>query len=367
MSSDSSSPATLIFPALNRAAQEYFNLARLRGERVVAAASEYDDAMASVFGELILLPYVYDEAFAPQFLELIRSRGVHQIYAPVASVYTFLETFIDDRKLPTRLLGASPIREQVEAYRQLRGKAEDALTFIEHCAASPPSTLSRFDIAAIFRQAGNIYGESNDQKIAAMMAIFASAPKGDVVEIGSLMGRSAFVLQYLARHYDVGPVLSVDPLSAETAVQADSPEVVRSTMVNQWDYDVLREAAVVNLLPTAASRFNYLRLESEHGFEVYRAQRTITSPHFGEVAYGGKIAVIHIDGNHDFRQVNKDCELWLTLLAPGAWLILDDYLWSHGDGPYRVGNTLLAERWDDIDRAFVCGKALFVKFRGAGR
>jgi hypothetical protein len=365
MSPNYSSPATLIFPALNHAAQDYFNLARLRGERVVAAASEYEDAIASVFGELILLPYVYDAAFAQQFLELIGSRSIHQVYAPVASVYTFLETFIDDQKLPIRLIGASPIRQQVEAYRNLRGKAEDAQAFVEQCAGTPSSTLSLFDIAAIMRQASNIYGESNDQKIAAMMAIFASAPKGDVVEIGSLMGRSAFVLQYLARHYDVGPVLSVDPLSAETAVQADSPEVVRSSMVNQWDYDVLREAFVVNLLPTAAGRFNYLRMESEHGFEVYRARRTIATPHFGEVAYRGNIAVIHIDGNHDFRQVKKDCELWLTLLVPGAWLILDDYLWSHGDGPYRVGNTLLDERKDDIDRSFVCGKALFVKFKRA--
>ena len=46
-----------------------------------------------------------------------------------------------------------------------------------------------------------------------------------------------------------------------------------------------------------------------------------------------RIAVIHIDGNHDHDCCRRDCELWLTRLAPQVWLILDDYLWAHGDGP----------------------------------
>ncbi len=52
------------------------------------------------------------------------------------------------------------------------------------------------------------------------------------------------------------------------------------------------------------------------------------------------------------------------LLLPGAWLVLDDYIWAHGDGPYLIGNELLREEWKRIECAFVCGKALFVKFMG---
>lgn len=104
-------------------------------------------------------------------------------------------------------------------------------------------------------------------------------------------------------------------------------------------------------------------MESEFAFDVYQKQGVIRSEHFGDVSYSGKISVIHIDGNHDYKQVNKDCELWLTRLAPGAWVIIDDYIWAHGDGPYRVGNSLLEKRWQDIERAFVCGKALFIQFR----
>ncbi|NBQ05037.1 MAG: class I SAM-dependent methyltransferase [Actinobacteria bacterium] len=80
------------------------------------------------------------------------------------------------------------------------------------------------------------------------------------------------------------------------------------------------------------------------------------------VEYERHVAVIHIDGNHDYSSVREDCELWLTRLVPGAWLILDDYIWAHGDGPYRMGNELLRDEVDRIERAFVSGKALFVKF-----
>jgi len=63
--------------------------------------------------------------------------------------------------------------------------------------------------------------------------------------------------------------------------------------------------------------------------------------------------------NHDYGSVKKDCELWLDRMLPGSWLILDDYIWAHGDGPYRAGNELLLDQPERIGCAFVCGKALF--------
>lgn len=353
---------TLIFPALTQAALDYLDAARNRGEAVVAASSVFDAQSEAAFGNLTVLPYVYDSAFREAFLELVGTTGVTRIYSPVASVHAFLGDFIKQERLKVELIGNSPIQQQVEIYRRLRNKAESARPFVQACAAVP-NTLSRLNIEAVLRYAASVYGESNEDKLAAMIGIFASAPKGDVVEIGSLMGKSASVMQYLARYYDVGNVLSIDPLSPETSIQREFPSAVQHAMDSQWDYEILREAFVVNLLPLAYGRFNYLRMGSERGYDVYQTRKTIDSEEFGEVSYTGAIAVIHIDGNHDFEHVHQDCELWLQSLAPGAWLILDDYIWAHGDGPYRVGNTLLDVRRDDIERAFVCGKALFVKFR----
>jgi len=353
---------TLIFPAITQSALDYLDAARRRGEQVVAASSIHDPHMENAFGKLSLLPYIYDEGFSQQFLAFASSQGIKRIYAPVASVHAFLETLIAKEKPGFQLVDSSPIRRQVESYRKLRAKAQEAHRFICDCADNIPSAISWFDAAAIFRQADTIYGESNSDKLTAMMAVFSSAPKGDVIEIGSLMGKSIFVMQYLARHYLIGGVLSVDPLSAKTSTQNDTASEALAVMDTQWDYTILREAFAINLLPFSGN-FNYLRMESERGFEVYSHNPKVNSSHFGDVTYTGKIAVIHIDGNHDFYQVNKDCEQWLTRLVPGAWVILDDYIWSHGDGPHRVGNTLLEKRKKDVERAFVCGKALFIKFR----
>lgn len=355
-------PATLIFPATNQAARDYFQAAQRRGERCLAASSVREFPASSVFGTVAHLPYIYDAGFPRYFLDLVEAHNVGRVYSPVASAHAWLEAFIAERKLKLEIVGTSPIRQQVESYQGLRDEAASLHGFVDRCAGGV-STLSTLDIAAILRHAGNIYGESSEDKIAAMMAIFADAPKGDVVEIGVLMGRTAFVLAYLARHYGTGAVLAVDPWSAASAVQDDSPDIIRSTLVAEWDCELLHEAFVINLLPFAGRGFNYLRMESERAFDAYRDQRRVATPHFGEVSYVGEISVLHVDGNHDYCHVSKDCELWLSRLAPGGWLVLDDYLWAHGDGPLRVGNALLEQKRSYIERAFVCGKALFVKFK----
>lgn len=356
------SSATLIFPATNRAARDYFEAAQRRGERVIVASSVQDAEAASVYGNVVHLPYIYDAGFAEHFLGLVEAQNIGRVYSPVASAYAFLAAFIAAQGLVLELVGASPIRQQVESYMALHARAKRAQTFVERCAEGR-SSLSVLDIAAIYHQADCIYGESSDDKISTMIAIFADAPRGDVVEIGALMGKSTFVLTYLARYYGTGSVLAVDSWSADSAVQKDSPRMIQTTLVNEWDHEVLHEAFIINLLPIATRGFNYLHMESERAFGLYYEGGRIFTSHFGEVSYSGEIAVIHIDGNHDFRHVSKDCELWLSRLAPGGWAILDDYLWAHGDGPRRVGDTLLRERCEKIERAFVCGKALFLKFR----
>lgn len=120
---------------------------------------------------------------------------------------------------------------------------------------------------------------------------------------------------------------------------------------------------MVNMVPLRTDDHAHLRLPAELAFAVYAGGEPILSPLGRRVDYSGRIAVIHIDGNHDYACVKQDCKLWLGRMVPGAWLILDDYVWAHGDGPRRVGDELLREQTDHIECAFTCGKALFVKLR----
>ena len=311
-----------------------------------------------------MLPYVHEQTFPGLFLDLIKQRNITRVYAPVAAVYSWLDRFISKNDLAIRLTGDSPIKREMKRFNRLMGKVANYRSFIDECAGGV-SDLGDLEIAAVFRMASNIYGESNEHKIAAMMAVFSSAPRGDVIEIGALVGKSASVLSWLARRYQTGNVLVIDPWQSEAARQYDSPDTVRVDMVGEWEYEMLPQGFVINTLPIGLGNFNYLRQESAKGFEIFRQNRSAVSAAFGKVDYQGRIAVIHIDGNHDYAQVRQDCELWLPLLVGGGWLILDDYVWAHGDGPHRVGNALLEWRAQDIERAFVCGKALFVKFGGA--
>lgn len=353
--------AILVFPATHPAGRDFVEAARERGEHVICASSVADAELEQELGQLLRLPHVHETDFQHRLLELVDRYRITGIYSPVAVVYSWLDKFIRTNDVPLRLIGDSPVQREMSRFNRLMEKAGRYKKFIDDCADGH-GDLSLLEIASIFKTANGIYGESNDQKIAAMMAIFSSAPTGDVIEIGSLAGKSAAVLALLARRYRTGHVLAIDPWLAGPATQLDSPVAVQVDVVNEWDFETFPKNFTINVLPAGLGILNYLRLESAKGFEAFRKCPEVSSPIFGKVSYQGKASVIHIDGNHDYSQVKQDCELWLQLMSPDGWLILDDYLWAHGDGPYRVGNALLIDRANDIERSFVCGKALFIKF-----
>lgn len=350
---------TLIFPSTVSAAWEYYEHARRRGEAVVAASSLSYDETAAKFPKWFRLPTIYDPAFAEAFLALVRELDIRRVYSPVAAVHAFLQDLIRKRSLSIEQIGTPPSADVKRTYESLLDRTADAQSLIQ-AIGGERAALSHIEIAAVLRHADTIFGETNETKIAGVMAAFASAPKGDVVEIGALMGRSAFVLDWLAKRYDIGPVLAVDPWKTDSAIQNDSSDMMRG-LTKTWDWDLVADAFVINMLPVAGLRFNFLRLESADAHRAYLAGQ-VTSEPFGTVEYSNRISVLHIDGNHDYRCVRKDCDLWLPHLQPGGWLVLDDYRWFHGDGPQRVGDALLKQYGTRIEVSFVCGDALFARF-----
>ncbi len=351
--------ATLVFPAIGQTANDYCAAAIERGERVVCASSmtSIDDG---ALGQVHPLPSIYDQSFSIQFEKLIASEGITRIFCPVAAVFDFMRRTLPSIETQVKLLGCSPIEQQISQHRALLVRAR-RFEMLVHQISSSENRLSTLEIASILRQATLIYGESNDEKLAALMAIFSSAPPGDVIEIGSLMGRSAFVLLYLAWRYRIGPVLSIDPWQAHEAIQHKSPKEFQA-LVDEWDFEVIADGFMINMIPFRRDDHAHLRMTSEEGFRTYTGTAAITSQLGQSIPYSRKVSVIHIDGNHDLDAVQKDCDLWLDRMVPGGWVVLDDYLWAHGDGPYRVGNKLLKARDSQIERSFVCGKALFIKF-----
>jgi hypothetical protein len=355
--------ATLIFPCCVPDAVAYAAAARERGENVVAASSLAYDASANKFATWFRLPSIYDVDFSRQLSVAAAKYSIARIYSPVPVAHAALQRLARKGKISIPVVGEMATDRHAREHRDLMDSARVAHDLIQ-AMTERRSPLSVLEVASVLRQCAGIFGESDEAKIAAMMAIFADAPPGDTIEIGVLAGRTACALALMAQRHGTGPVLVVDPWNTAEAFQAESTKDVQ-TVLESWNTAAQFESFAVALLPIAASgRFNYLVGTSRQACRFWSDRKTVETPLFGTVRYSGAISILHVDGNHDFAHVSEDCAQWLPHLVPRGWLILDDYVSYHCDGPRRVGNSLLEEHARRVERAFVCGKALFIKLAG---
>jgi hypothetical protein len=220
--------------------------------------------------------------------------------------------------------------------------------------------MSEIELAALFRHADIIPGQCDHEKIDALCQIARQCCSGDLVEIGVLWGKSAFILARLARCYDIGNLLCVDPWSIEYLTQHDEKGLVDSVS-RQWDTEEALIVFEMNLLPYNANHVNYLRLPSTDGAQHYRQHQSATTASFGTTDYCGNIAILHIDGNHSYAAAKADILAWSSFVIERGWIIVDDYIWPYGNGPKRAGDEFFAENNGKISTAFVIGSALFLQ------
>ncbi|OAN55996.1 hypothetical protein A6A04_10575 [Paramagnetospirillum marisnigri] len=330
--------------------------AQRRGEQVIGASSLDHDPDRVKFRDWEWLPFVFAPEFDAQFAALVARRHVTRVVSFHGAVWAHLARLLPSLPNPPEL---HPPRSPISAREGGQGRVwrEDAEYLAEAwLGLAVPSLPSGLEFDGLADTAARIQGESNALKLAALVAVASVAPLGDVVEIGTLYGRSAFVLGWLARRYSLGPVLCVDPWRAEAARQAPA---FLAELSQGWDMDPIFEGFRRNLSPCFHGTLNYQRQTSRQVRGDYGPGWQVTTPEFGATSYTGRISILHIDGNHDFDCVQSDVADWLPLVSPGGWLVLDDYFWPFGDGPRRVGDRLLAE--GGFDFAAVIAKALFLR------
>jgi len=350
----------LVFPAGMADALGFAEEAAARGERVVGASSLPFDPARPRYADWAHLPYYDAPDFADRLAALVRSLGIHRIHTPHPVVHAHLRDLLP-RLLPDCALdGAAPFAAHLALYRRALTQAPALAEAGGDLAGPPPlrPALGLEPAAALLRQAHAVPGMCDDAKLWALAAIARHTPAGDLVEIGSWWGKSALALAWLAARHRLGALLCVDPWSPEAARQGlDDVDAVTATS----DHEEAARLFRISLLGLGAPVANYFRLPSVEGGARYRTDRMVISEAFGEIRLAGSIALLHIDGNHAHEAVAADLAAWLPMLARGGWLVLDDYLWSFGDGPRRVGDALLEERGGDVLCAFTAGSALFVR------
>jgi hypothetical protein len=356
---------TLVFPVSTPDGRAYLKQALERGEKVVGASCDISDPTDGQ-APWTHLPLVHEPDFDAAFLELVQTRGVTQIHAAAHMVHAALGHKLRENGLThLRIINRSALEQEFARWDDIFARAEAWQRQIAVLApAKTPPELAF--LAGVIRLAFDLFGESYDDKLAALLACLLDAPAGDIVEIGALFGRSASVLLAGRSLGGVDRRLFVfDPWSTEAGAQKDLPQIMQDyTRAAGLERVALAfEATFAALAPPGA--MTAYRAPSAKGNAIYRGQsdgeaarllktRPSLEPH-------GRIALLHIDGNHDEAYAAEDVELWSPLVSSGGWVVVDDYCWRYGDGPKHAGDALL-ERWGDgVARAFVAGDCLFIQ------
>lgn len=356
--------ATLVFPVSTPDGRAYLRQALERGEPVIGASCDTSDPTDGA-APWARLPLVHQPEFLPAFLDLVQAHGVTRIHAAAHMVHAALGVMLREQGLTQlRIINRSAWEEELARWDDIFARAGRWRNLI--AALAPDQTPPELAfLAGVIRLAFDLFGESYDDKLAALLACLLDAPEGDIVEIGSLFGRSASVLLSGRALGGVERRLFVfDPWNTEIGAQKDLPKAMQDyTRAAGLERVALAfEATFAALAPQGA--MTAYRTPSTSGHAIYRggggeaARLLKTRP---ALKPSGRIALLHIDGNHDASCAAEDVSLWSPLVPPGGWVAIDDYCWRYGDGPKRAGDALL-ERWgDDVARAFVAGDCLFIQ------
>jgi hypothetical protein len=162
-----------------------------------------------------------------------------------------------------------------------------------------------------WERARNVPGYLAELEFRALGVLAFSAPRGGViVEIGSFKGKSTVGLATVAKHFGLGPVVSIDPHTSPCETDPDLGD--KSTSFDDF----------MSTLHTA---------QLTEQVEVHRAFSR-------EVANGWerKIAMLWIDGDHTYAGTKEDFDLFTPFLMDGATIALHDTLNKKFEGPMRV-------------------------------
>ena len=342
----------LVFPAGMPASVRYAS--RAGDCTVIGASSLRFDPARRAYETFEFLPYITDPGFLDALGALIRRRGVTRVYTPHLAARLLLADKLALLAPGVTLADSETQKTEEAAYAALAARV----------AASPAATLAA-DAAAPMRQAervglvrliDGVPGMCSEEKILALMDVARCCPRGDIVEIGSWWGKSAALLTCLARRYDIGRVLCLDPWRQENLVQKDEAVDRASAAL---DADGALRIFEINLAPLAQGWLNYVRAPAHDVAPRYAPGFVAETEAFGVTEYEGRIALLHIDGNHAYESVDEDLRDWRGRVIPGGWIVFDDYVWPFGDGPRRVADEFLAR--ETAETSFVAGGALFVR------
>ncbi|MGP2543453.1 class I SAM-dependent methyltransferase [Yersinia sp. 2541 StPb PI] len=349
----------LIFPSNMPESRTFSLTAERLGLHVINATSEQDENISKGSHQL---PYITNLSFKDHFVSLLVKESIGYVFTPHPVIWHYLHKLKEELapQYKFEICNDAPLEA---SYRRF----ERAFIWAEACLKSHICDLPEKSAPLPQNYYANLYlnyldipGQSDEHKLMVLAEIARSAVPGDIVEIGTFFGRSAYALAWLAQKHQLGNIICVDPWHDKSA----QDQGVSATLVNESADQARWHEIFSGFIASVSglSNINYLRQPSAIACATYQAcarQKEIVSPELGSVSISGKISILHIDGNHKFEEVQQDINLWLPLMNDGGWVLIDDYNWAFGDGPKLAGDRL--KKHHRVKYHFVSGDTLYLK------
>lgn len=353
--------SVLVFPIDMAASVAFAATARELGISVVVATSEVLTLEEKNDG-VVNLPYVTDPEFDSAFASLLEQKQITSVFTPHATIWSYFCSLSRDDGFPVSftVCNNSPVLADRKPFESAYSWAESCLPPFNISSSNQKASLSLQRYANLYLVYNQIPGQSDDDKLRLLTYIARQSLPGDVVEIGSYYGRSAFALTWLAKFHSLGTVICIDPWKSESS--KDQGEAAK--LVNQAGGDLNWDQVFLSFVASLCvfDNVNHLRMTSSLALEEYQLAASagkLSSEEFGTTNICGRISILHIDGNHKYDEIKQDIDDWVPLVQDGGWVLIDDYLWAFGDGPKQAGDELLQGR--AVKTAFVVGDTLCIQ------
>ncbi|WP_178372353.1 class I SAM-dependent methyltransferase [Pollutimonas bauzanensis] len=353
--------SVLVFPIDMAQSVAFAVTARELGLKVIMATSDIMES-AKRSEDVVHLPYITDPKFNDAFICLLKRERITQVFTPHATIWSYFQSLSQDDgfSVKFKVCNESPIAMDKKPFDVAYEWAESCIFGLNMSAEELAAPLSPHLYANLHLAFNRIPGQSDDCKLSLLAHIARQSLQGDVIEIGSYYGRSAFALAWLAKWHNLGTVICIDPWKAESS----RDQGIAAKLVNQAGEELDWDQVFLGFIASVGSfhNVNYIRNSSMLALSEYRLAASaglIQSDEFGATPVCGSISILHIDGNHKYEEIKQDILAWVPLVKKGGWVLVDDYLWAFGDGPKQAGDELLQER--AIKTAFVAGDTLCIQ------
>lgn len=351
----------LVFPLGVDGGLDFVRNAKQLGFKVIGASSVDSNQVFDFVDLYEYLPYITDSGFQEFFYSILKKHNITHVFTAHDGVWAYF----DSLSIRSMLCKPSPFRINLDKAAVNNKWAKQAADrfFIEDVICDSyliKNKINNHQYAWLHNVFLNIPGQTDEDKLFFLSEIMRVALAGDIVEIGVLYGRSALSMAALSGFYNIGSVICIDPWCNKFAT--DQGEAAKIITVNKHIFDL---EGIYNKFITEAvgySNVGYIRKNSEQAIEQYSKAShdgVLSSRYLSDISIEGAISILHIDGNHSYKNVKKDIELWFPYVMSGGWVLLDDYLWAFGDGPKVAGDELIEH--NEIDLAFVSGDTLYLR------